>query len=373
MIATTDLCRQVLDAVVSVAGEPPVGLHPPVVQKGDVMSVMDQLRHLDNYEVMSKFESDLAFWCGRKHAVLTSSGTAALELALATVGVGPGDFVAVPAISFVAAANAVRHRGAHPMLVDVKWPDLGIDPDALEDVIEYGHHSHKPIRAIIAVHILGHPCSIQTLVRVAKAEGIPLIEDAAEALGSITGLEPCGKFGDVSVVSFNLNKIVTAGGGGAVLMDDSFIEKKVRHLCTTARVPHPFLVEHDSPAWNHRMAMLSAALGVSQLKRLGALVDAKRALAEAYKRAFEPIEDVDFHDEPLLTRSNYWLPSIIVPEGERDPVLTALHAAGFGCRALFTPINQLPPYRRDGFDRAAHAHDRIVCLPGGNELAERFK
>lgn len=358
------IAQEIVRAVLSVTGGP-AGHHPPKTTKEDVIAVMDQLRDLGSYHMINEFEGLLAKRCGRRYAVAMSSGTAALEVALAAAGIGDGSMVALPALGFVAAANAVVHRGAKPILMDVFKDDLGIAWENLD--------VNPPIDAVIAIHNLGHPCRIEHLATIAEGYGAVLIEDAAEAIGSAARKEkPCGSFGRLSVLSFNLNKTVTTGGGGAVLCDDERLARLVRRLASTARVEHPWLVEHDAVAWNHRMPMLPAALGLAQLRRLDTLVAAKRALANAYCGALFGIDGVAFHVEPPGTRSNYWLPTIMVPPNERDAVLTGLHEVGVMARAVFTPVNQLAPYRQEGFPVADRIFRSAVCLPAGIELAERF-
>jgi perosamine synthetase len=370
--------EEIVKAVLRVTGGP-VPSHKPYTELDDVRAVMDQAKDLSCYGPINAFENRLNKACGRNHCVATSSGTAALEVALTTVGVMRGDLVAIPAISFVAAANAVIHRGAVPVFVDVDPEDFGMDPASLRAIL-----SRNKIAAVVAVHVLGHPCRIIDISMAARVHGVPMIEDAAEALGSCVELDPggtefpevhpCGLFGDISVLSFNLNKIVTTGGGGAVLTDDVGMAEHARHLATTARVADPpWEVRHDAVAWNHRISMLAGALGASQVQRLPALVAAKRGLARAYQESLERVPGVKFHGEPRGTLSNFWLPAIMVPPEERVPVLTALNDAGLGCRALFTPIDQLPPHKRGTHcPTADDVYRRTVCLPAGIELARRF-
>lgn len=370
MTTKTSLAKAVVDAVMMVTGGPEPH-HPPSIERDDVVAVMAQLRDLGSYDRIGEFERQLAATCEVSHAVATSSGTVALEIALATAGVGPGDKVAVPALSFVATANAVRHRGADPVFVDVEADSMGISPRALQEVLDLHDGG---IRVVIAVHMLGHPCRIHELMEVCAGSGVALIEDAAEALGSRCESRPCGWFGVMSVLSFNVNKIVTAGGGGAVLTDNGWLHERARHLATTARVRDPaWEVAHDDVAWNGRISMLAGALGAAQVGRLSLLVQAKRALAAAYRDAFSRVDGVQFHLEPKGTTSNYWLPSITVPAEDRVAVLTALNEAGLGARALFKPLDQIPPYRQPVPCPTADACYRTeVCLPAGLELAKRF-
>ena len=362
-----DVCS-VVHAVLGVTGGPEPH-HKPKTTKEDFLAVMAQLRSLGDYGALRWFERSLSEACRRRHAIVTSSGTAALEAALMLVGVGIGSRVVVPTMSFAAAANAVSLRGAVPLFVEANFSDFGISITGLRNLC-----STTRVDAIIAVHMLGHPCRISEVCDVADKWGIPVIEDAAEALGSVAGVRPCGSWGTVSVLSFNLNKVVTTGGGGALVLDDDKLADIATRLVTTSRVEHPWLVEHDAIAWNSRMPMLSAALGSSQIARLGRLVDAKRALASAYHHALHDIDGVMFHGEPLDTRSNYWLPTILVPDYRaRDAVLTALTNASLGARAVFTPMHLLEAHKVDGdYPVAEEIWQRAVCLPAGIELAERF-
>ena len=369
--------QAVVDAVLSVT-RGPASHHRPVVTDEDVLAIADQARRLDSYHYVNLLQERLKEKLHVKHAVAVSSGSAALELALSLVGVKRGDIVLLPTLSFVAAANAVVRVGAVPAFLDSSKYDFGID---VHRVGQYLAHNEVP-KAIIVVHLLGHSCnSMPAILSLADAYGVPVIEDAAEALGSAiynnynqSTLRPCGSWGDVSILSFNLNKVVTSGGGGALLTNDDELGARAQHLATTARVAHPWLVEHDAVGWNHRMPMLSAALCSEQVKRLDTLVKAKRALAMAYKTAINGMDGVAFHEEPGGTFSNFWLPTILVPTGERDAVLTALHGRGVMARAVFTPMHRLEMYRDDGgtFPAADEIFARAICLPAGIELAKRF-
>jgi len=368
--------QAVVDAVLSVTGGP-ASHHRPVVTDDDVLAIADQARRLDSYHYINLLQERLKEKLHVKHAIAVSSGTTALELALHLVGVKRGGTVLLPTLSFVAAANAVVRAGAKPIFLEADKNDFGIDPYRLG---EYLAHNNAP-KAIIAVHLLGHPCDMSSIMTLANAYGVPVVEDAAEAIGSmicgkgvLSGVYPCGSYGTVSVLSFNINKIVTAGGGGALLTDDDYFGERAQHLATTARIAHPWLVEHDAVGWNHRMPMLSAALCSEQVKRLDGLVKAKRGLAMAYKAAINAMDGARFHEEPSGTFSNFWMPTIMVHPGKRDAVLTALHDRGVMARAVFTPMHRLKMYRDDSgaFPVADEVFTRAICLPAGIELARRF-
>jgi len=371
--------QAVVDAVLLVT-EGPASHHRPVVTDEDVLAIADQARRLDSYHYVNLLQERLKERMQVKHAVAVSSGSVALELALHLVGVKRGDNVLLPTLSFVAAANAVVRIGATPVFVDAYGRDYGPDPIDILKCLFSNTGVFKPA-AVIAVHLLGHPCSMPALLSIADAYGVPVIEDAAEAIGSAIlndpnrpTSRPCGSWGTVSVVSFNLNKVVTSGGGGALLTNDDELGAMAQHLATTARVAHPWLVEHDAIGWNHRMPMLSAALCSEQVKRLDVLVKAKRGLAMAYKTAINGMDGVTFHEEPFGTFSNFWMPTILVPSGERDAVLTALHDCGVMARAVFTPMHRLKMYQDGGgtFPVADEVFSRAVCLPASIELARKF-
>ena len=370
--------QAVVDAVLSVTGGP-ASHHRPVVTDEDLLAIADQARRLDSYHYVNLLQERLKDRLQVKHAVAVSSGSAALELALHLVGVKPGDTVLLPTLSFVAAANAVIRVGAVPIFIDARIRDFGLDPYEIDERLAKFKCGGKSPTAIIAVHMFGHPCSISLIDSIANYYGVPVIEDAAEAIGSSMldvddVWKPCGSWGNVSVLSFNLNKVVTSGGGGALLTDDDELGIKAQHLATTARVAHPWLVEHDAVGWNHRMPMLSAALCSEQVKRLDPLVKAKRGLAMAYKAAINGMDGVAFHEEPGGAFSNFWMPTIMVHPGKRDAVLTALHDRGVMARAVFTPMHRLKMYQDHGgeFPVADEVFSRAVCLPAGIELARRF-
>lgn len=364
----------------------PAGHHRPDIGSAECQAVTSCLSDLTSYKPVSALESALAKLCHVRHAVATSSGSAALEIALTVVGVKAGDCVLVPSMCFVAAASAVLHLGAIPIFLDSLFADFGLNPYKLSKFLDRETkggldgplYNGKRIAAVVAVHVLGHPCSMVRLREIAGRWRLPVVEDAAEALGSSIEDRPCGSWGTVSVLSFNYNKIVTGGGGGAVLTDNAEMARQAGRLATTARIEHPWLVEHDEVAWNYRMPTMSAALAGAQLMRLPFFLRSKRALAAAYAKALATVPGVQFHAEPKGTQSNYWLCTLLVDPrwtGGRDEILAALHEHGIRARAAFTPLHTLPPYigfRDDNSEVARDIHRRAVCLPSGSALGERL-
>ena len=238
---------------------------------------------------VESFERELAQVCGVAHAVAVVNGTSALHMCCILAGVEPGDEVILPALTFVASANAVCHAGAVPHFADCDEATLGIDPAKLRAYLEsittradgrtMNKQTGRRIAALMPMHTFGNPSDLNPLLAVARDFGLPLIEDAAEALGSTYCSRPCGSMGLVSALSFNGNKIVTTGGGGAILTDDPVIARRARHLTTTAKKPHPWEFDHDEVAWNYRMPNINAAVGLAQLEQLPVFLAAKQTLA----------------------------------------------------------------------------------------------
>lgn len=308
-------------------------------------------------EYVRWFEEKLVETTGANHAIATVSGTAALHVCLLLAGVQRDDEVLVPPLTFVASANAIRYCGAEPHFVDIEPVSLGVDPIALEAHLEriaemrgdvcFNSLTGRPIRALMVVHCFGHPARMAELTEVTDRFNIVLIEDAAEALGTKAGNRYAGCHGKLSALSFNGNKTVTTGGGGAILTNDPELAQRAIHLTTTARVDDPTVMAHDMVAFNYRMPNMNAALGCAQLEQLPDILESKRQLAARWREAFAGLGGVRFIDEPSWGRSNFWLNALSLdpPYAARRPqLLAALNAAGYYCRPFWTPLHQLPMY-----------------------------
>lgn len=306
---------------------------------------------------VDRFERDLSEITGARHAVATCNGTSALHACLLLAGVGHGDEVLMPTLTFIATANAASYIGAVPHFVDSEEVSLGVDAAKLgaylrdtarvENGTCINHRTGRAIRALVVMHVFGHPCDLDALSEVAARWHLPLIEDAAESLGSSYHGRHTGNVGVLSALSFNGNKVVTTGGGGAVLTNDPALGKRAKHLTTTARTPHRWSFLHDEVGYNYRLPNLNAALGCAQLERLPDMLRRKRDLAARYAAAFGSLPGVRFLREPDGTRSNYWLNAIALADGgeaRRDEVLTALNDAGYMSRPLWTLMHKLPMY-----------------------------
>ena len=339
---------------------------------------------------VSCFEQELASATGAAHAVAVTNGTVALRLALNLVGVGPGDEVLLPPLSFVATANAVAHLGAVPHFVDVEPTTLAMDPGVLHERLEelaerrdgqlLNRQTGRRLAAVLPVHVFGHPADVMALRQVADAWGLPLVEDAAEALGSWRGDTHCGLFGAVGTLSFNGNKLITTGGGGALLTNDAELAQRARHLSTTAKLPHPWTFDHDAVGWNDRLPNLNAALGVAQLEDLERRLEAKRLLAERYRAAVAGLEAVELVAEPVGCRSNHWLVTLrFMAEDPREAkrqrlkLLEAAHATGLLLRPVWQLLHQLPMYAAETRSALPVAEDqaqRLVNLPSSLQLLQ---
>ena len=318
---------------------------------------------------ITRFERALCKITGADNVVALSSGTAALHLALLACGIKPGDEVLVPSLTFAATANAVCHAGAVPHFVDVRQHDLGISPFKLRQYLgEMSPEYRARIKACIPVHLLGNPCSIEEIKRLCDFYGIVVIEDAAEALGSIAFINVhCGTVGKAGVLSFNLNKIVSTGGGGALITNDAVIADEVRHLASQAKLPHPYKWDHDAIGFNYRMPAMCAALGVGQLERLPAILKRKAMVAVRYCEVFNDIASATVM---ILPGANDWVCCAMLDPGcidARDDVLDALTGQGFEARALFTPLHKFEHFkhcpRQGTLTGAEDLFRRAICLP----------
>lgn len=333
---------------------------------------------------VDKFEAQLCTLTGAKYAIAAVNGTAALQLALEVAGVEEGDEVIVPTLSFVATANAVAHCGAIPHFADSETVTLGICPEALREHLESSgertsdglrnRETGRRIRALVPMHVFGHPSAMTQLLEVAEEFSLIVVEDAAESLGSYYHGRHTGTLGRLGTLSFNGNKTITTGGGGAILTNDEALARKARHLSTTAKMPHRWEFMHDEVGYNFRMPNLNAAVGCAQLEQLPDLLAAKRRLFARYEAAFSDVEIGRIMAEPDHCHSNYWLQTLILNEdmaSHRDGLLSATNEAGIQTRPCWKLLHDLPMYQqapRMETPRARQLERRIINLPSSSNL-----
>jgi dTDP-4-amino-4,6-dideoxygalactose transaminase len=322
------------------------------------------------------FEKDLASYTGAKHAAALSSGTAALHLALIILGVKAGDEVLCSSFTFSASANPIAYQGATPVFVDSELETWNIDPVALETAIKDRLAKGKKPKAAVIVHLYGMPAKMNDIMDILGRYEIPLIEDAAEALGSTYQGKPLGTFGVMGILSFNGNKIITTSGGGALLSDDETMIKQARFLATQARDPAPHY-QHSHIGYNYRMSNICAGIGRGQMQVLDERVKARRKVFEHYKSFFASVPGVSLFDEPQGMFSNRWLSTVVIDPKiagvTREDVRIALEAENIESRPLWKPLHLQPifassPYYGDKISEKLFEHG--LCLPSGSNLTQ---
>jgi aminotransferase in exopolysaccharide biosynthesis len=378
---------QIVSAIHSVVGAGPVSLHEPSFAGNEWLYVKECL---DSTFVSSvgkfsdRFENDLAVYTGAKHAVAVVNGTAALHIALMLAGVKANDEVLVPTLTFIATANAISYCSAIPHFVDSEEATLGMATDKLRDYLQSHTHQKsgqcvniatgKVIRAMVPMHTYGHPVDINGLLAVAHDFNIAIVEDAAESLGSTYHGQHTGTFGLMGTLSFNGNKTITTGGGGAIITNDASIARRAKHITTTAKLPHAWEFIHDEIGYNYRLPNLNAALGCAQLEQLPAKLIAKRSLFNLYKAAFELVEGFKLLAEPAQCHSNYWLQTIMLNADQahhRDDILKATNESGLMTRPVWRLMHQLKPFAecpRMDLTMAEQLAQRLINIPSSPNL-----
>jgi perosamine synthetase len=384
--------QAVVDAVASAIGPGPAPLHEPRLDGAEwayVKECLDTGWVSTAGRFVARFEQMLAERLGAAHVIAVANGTVALQVALEGVGARSGDEVIAPSFTFVATANAVAHCGAVPHFVDIEASTLGLDAAALdarlravgrvENGVLVNGETGRRIAAVVCMHTYGHPCDMEALSSICAAYSLPLVEDAAESLGSTLGGRHMGTFGRVGTLSFNGNKIATTGGGGAVLTNDESLAAAVRHRVTTAKTPHPYEMIHDEVGYNFRLTNVAAAIGCAQLESLERAVADKRALAERYIAALAQTASAAaaMVSEAPGRRANYWINVLRLTDAtaeDRNAVIERLIAEGYECRAAWRPMHMLPMYAampRGSMVETERAYREAVNLPSGAALAGR--
>ncbi len=325
---------------------------------------------------VDKFELMMSSISGTNKSIAVVNGTSALQVALRLAGVNARDEVITQALTFIATINAIIYNGASPIFIDVDIDTMGLSPNAVEAFLEefgemregtcYNKKTNKKIAACMPMHTFGFPVHLDELLKVCNKWNIPVVEDAAEAIGSEYHSKPIGSFGKLGVFSFNGNKIVTSGGGGAIVTNDIELGIKAKHLTTTAKVPHPYEYVHDEVGYNFRMPNLNAALACAQLEQLRKFIDNKRILAQEYNSFFKS-KGINFRMELPTTKANYWLMCVeLENKMERDLFLKETNENGVMTRPIWQLIFKSSLYsgfQRDGQTNALYLEDRIVNIP----------
>ena len=369
-----------------------VALHEPSFNQNELL-IMNQciksksVSTAGNYT--KKFENEIAKVTKAKFVTATINGTAALHLALIALGVKKDEEVLVPAINYIASANACLYLGANPHFVDVNYETLGIDVKKLEKYLKkitsirngicINKKTKKKISAIIPMHTFGHPVEIDKIKILAKKFKLFLIEDAAEALGSFFKKKHVGTFGDIGILSFNGNKIITTGGGGALLTNNKNIAKRISHLSSISKVNHKWKYEYNEIGYNYKMPSLNASLGLGQMKKISEFVKKKRSIFKLYQKTFKENIYFKLFREPKNCKSNYWLQAIILNKNNkniRNDIVNLANKKGIKIRAVWRPIHKskyLKKYPKMNLENTIDLENRILNLPSSPDIINLLK
>jgi len=390
-----DISKEILSRIKNTLGKNDVNVHlhePSFLNTNALNYVKDCIETgwvSSSGKWVSRFENLLSDFTGAKHVIAVSNGTVALRLALYLVGVRADDEVLIPPMSFVATANSISHLGANPHFIDIDKESLGMCPVALDkrlneiavlkDNILVNKFTEKKIAAVVPVHVFGLPAKVEEIKKICSKWNIALIEDAAEALGSSilsnTKKIHCGSFGEIGIISFNGNKVITCGGGGALLTNNSKIARLAKHISTTAKLDHPWEFFHDQLGWNDRLPNINAALGVSQLEHLEMRLKLKRDLHNKFLNSFEDFSGAEILKESKNCESNYWLITLRLlgnnPEIIRKKILSDAHASKIYLRPSWKLLNKLPMYSEAQCGDLSQSYiqsERLINLPSSPQL-----
>ena len=371
------------------ASNQPIGLHEPSFGQDDETCVLKTVRSgWVSYqgEMVKQFEQTLASYLEAPNVISVVNGTTALFVVLKALNIGVNDEVLVPSLTFAATVNAVCHAGAIPHFVDSCELTFAIDFDKLEIYLHantflddngslINKKTGNQIKAIVPVHILGASFDIPRLKEIAFKFNLQIIEDAAEALGSKYKDKRVSALTGLGILSFNGNKIITTGGGGAIVLHDDLLAQKLRHLTTTAKKPHKYEFEHDEIGYNLRMPALNAALGYSQMNKINVFLEKKRVLYNNYESAFNNCGFGNMFNPDLFGESNCWLNAFILDKEskpQKNHILDFLNDQGVSARPMWKPLHLLDIYRdypRADCMVANDLYERVICLPSSARLA----
>ncbi len=383
---------RIIKSIQEVTGNKKCSLHEPWFDKSEIkyLTKAIQSNSVSTYgKETVKFENEIKKFTGSKYAIALINGSTALYLSLYLIGVNRDTEVLVPALNYIASANAVVQLGGTPHFVDVEEQTLGPDVEKLDSYLSkqckiingfcYNKETKKKIAAIIVTHIFGHPAKIKDILRLCSKYKIELIEDAAEALGSLYRGKHVGYFGRAGVLSFNGNKIITTGGGGAIITNSKKFADKIKLISTNFRKPHRWLYKHNELGFNYRMPSLNAQLGIAQIKKLKNFIKLKRSLYKKYKEAFKDIKELKLMKEMMGSKSNYWLQTLILNKEDlkfRDLIIKKTNDLNIGTRPVWQTLNKnnhLKFYPKMNLKNSINLEKRIINLPSSPILCQKKK
>ena len=373
---------QIVNIVRKILGKGRHSLHEPYFCGNEwnyVKKTLDENYVSSIGSFVNKFEDQIKKFTKSKYAIPVVNGTEALHLSLVACGVKSNDEVLVPTITFVGTANSIIYSGATPHFIDSECETLGIDPLKLEKYLEkitikkgkfyFNKKTKRRIKAIMPVHIFGNICQIDKILKIAKKYKLVVIEDAAEALGSFFKNKHAGTFGLVGCFSFNGNKILTTGGGGAIITDNKLLAKKIKHISTTAKINHRWEYVHDAVGYNFRMPNINAALGSAQIENLNKFLISKRKLFLKYCKHFSKVNDVRLIKNPEFSKSNNWLNTLFIKNSsikKRNKVLSLGQKNRIFLRPVWKPLHTLKHLNKMpkmNLDAAKKIYESCINLP----------
>jgi len=382
------LSKIIISSIKKVIGKGPHQLHEPSFSKRELKYVSSTIktRFVSSAgKYVNIFEEKFKKYVKSKNAIAVTSGTQALYISLLACGVEKDDEVLVPSLTFVGTVNAIKNLGAKPHFIDSNIKkNFGVDIVKLEKYLKkiiifkngdcINKNTKNKIKAILPVHIFGHPCDIINILKLAKKYKLKVIEDAAEAVGSFYKKKHLGNFGDIGCFSFNGNKIITSGGGGMIVLNNNSMAKRIKHLTTTAKLKHKWEYIHDETGFNFRMPNLNAALGVAQLEKINLFIKAKRKLFHEYNSEFNKVKGITLYKESKDSKSNYWLQTIILDKNvssQKNRILRELHKVKIFSRPAWKLISELKPYKncsKMNLSGAREIYDRTINIPSSPDI-----
>ena len=383
------LAKKIFTSLKSVVGKKSKLLHKPYLLKGNEKKYLNEC--IDSSFVstsggkfIERFEKKIKNLTKSKYVISVVNGTSGLHLAIKAIGVMENEEILVPSLTFVGTCNAIIYSNAIPHFVDSSLKTYGIDHDKLDKYLSnnakiingycYNKKSKRKIKAIIVVHLFGHPAKIDSLLTIAKKYKLKIIEDAAESIGSFYKGRHTGTIGDVGVISFNGNKSLTTGGGGAVITDNYSLAKKIKFLSSTSKIKHKYKYIHQGVGYNYRLSNISAALGCAQLEKLNKIIISQRKLFIKYKKVFRNFENIEILSEPKNSRSNYWLQTLVLKKKNKthiNSILQYINDRGYQVRPAWDLISEMKYYKKFpkmNLDKSREIRSSLINLPSSPEI-----
>ena len=383
------LTKKILSKISFIVGKKSRQLHKPYLINGNEKKYLNECiksSYISSSagKFIKLFENKIMKLTKSKNVVSVINGTSGLHLALKAIGIKKNDEVLVPSLTFVGTCNSIIYSEAIPHFVDSSLESYGVDGNKLEKYLMkntkvvsgscYNKKTKRKIKAIIIVHLFGHPVKIDPIIKIAKKFKLKIIEDAAESIGSYYKKKHTGTIGHVGVISFNGNKSLTTGGGGVVLTNKKKIAQKIRILASTAKINHPYKYLHSEVGYNYRLANINAAIGCAQIEKISKIIHSQRKLFKKYKNIFKEMKEVEILDEPEECFSNFWLQTLILKKKNQysiDFILKYLNQRGFQVRPVWNLINEIKFYRKFpkmDLSQSKKLRNSIINLPSSPEI-----